>query len=75
MDINPLAPRNPVQQVLNTNADDDSTQVDQKYVEGAEAIPLPSRGVFYTYEPKYWNMESLYVRQLNYTDEDILTTK
>jgi len=45
--------------------------------EGAEPIPLPSKGVFYLAEGqgRYWNMESLMVRQLNYTDEDILTTR
>lgn len=72
-ELNPLAPRNPIQQVLAANAEEETTE--QPYIEGAEAIPLPSKGVFYTWNPKFWNIESLYIRQLNYTDEDILTTK
>lgn len=72
--LNPLAPRNPTNQQMQTSTEEDEVK-DQKYIEGVQAIPLPSRGVFYSWNPKYWNIESLYVRQLNYTDEDILTTK
>src|ERR1035437_10353355 len=72
-DLNPIAPRNPVQQIHNDVPADDDTQA--KYIEGAETISLPSKGVFYSWNKDYWNMESLQVRQLNYTDEDILTTK
>jgi hypothetical protein len=70
--LNPMAPRNPIQQAQQGTPEDETPQ---KYIEGAESLPLPSRGVFYSWDPKFWNMETLYVRQLNYTDEDILTTK
>ena len=71
--LNPVSPRNPAMQILSDNTGDDKAET--KYIEGAEIIPLPSKGVFYTWDKKYWNIEELQVRQLNYTDEDILTTK
>jgi len=74
--LNPIAPRNPAQHVASGNAlSEDSEVSKQTHVEDAEYIPLPSRGVFYTWDPKFWNLEQLLVRQLNYSDEDILTTK
>lgn len=79
--LNPVAPRNPAQLIHGDAAKVSQQQVLQteqvsketKYVEGAELIPLPSKGVFYKYGFK--NLEYLQVRQLDYTDEDILTTQ
>jgi DNA-directed RNA polymerase subunit RPC12/RpoP len=76
--LSPVSPRNPAQQI---HADPPKVNIQQvqeqeiKYIEGAELVPLPSKGVFYNYDQRYINLESLQVRQLNYTDEDILTTK
>lgn len=79
--LNPIAPRNPAQFIHSDATKVSSQQVLQaeqdskeaKYVEGAELIPLPSKGVFYKFGFK--NLEYLQVRQLDYTDEDILTTQ
>lgn len=77
--LSPIAPRNPAQQIHGDSTK--STQQIQeqiqetKYIEGAELVPLPSKGVFYKFDVRYNNLETLQVRQLNYTDEDILTTK
>lgn len=43
------------------------------FEEGVEEIPLPSCGYFYN--PPFYHKESLHVRQLDWRDEDILTTK
>jgi hypothetical protein len=72
--LNPVGPRNPNQ--INGEGGKVSEEVkDETYIEGAEYIPLPSKGIFYTWDPALRNLEKLKVRQLNYTDEDILTTK
>jgi hypothetical protein len=79
--LSPIAPRNPAQQIHADPSKVGSIQIAQnqseseQYIEGAEKIYLPSRGVFYTQDQRYLNMDTLLVRQLNYTDEDILTTK
>jgi hypothetical protein len=39
----------------------------------AEYVPLPSQGIYY--KGKYKGLDKLKVRKLNWTDEDILTTK
>ena len=79
--LNPVAPRNPTQTIHGDATKISSQQFQQpqeeekeetKYIEGAELIPLPSKGIFYRL--KFKNMEYLQVRQLDYTDEDILTT-
>jgi hypothetical protein len=75
MDIlNPVGPRHP-NQIGGEGSKVSEEQQPEVYIEGAEYIPLPSKGVFYTFDPRYKGMEKLMVRQLNYTDEDILTTK
>lgn len=38
-----------------------------------EYVPLPSQGIFY--KGRFQGMDRIKVRKLNYTDEDILTTK
>lgn len=77
--LSPVAPRNPAQIVhgdaTKVNMQQLDSAVETKYIEGAELVPLPSKGVFYKYDQRYNNLEFLQVRQLNYTDEDILTTK
>lgn len=78
--LSPVAPRNPAQMIHGDASKVNMQQIEQtqeetKYIEGAELIPLPSKGVFYKYDQRYNNLEFLQVRQLNYTDEDILTTK
>lgn len=78
--LNPVAPRNPAQMIHGDAAktspqfqiQEEETK-ETKYVEGAELIPLPSQGYFYKFQFK--NLELLQVRQLDYTDEDILTTR
>ncbi|MEO6305069.1 MAG: hypothetical protein ABIP51_18065 [Bacteroidia bacterium] len=70
--LNPVGARNPSQVSGEGGKVSESEEV---YVEGAEYIPLPSKGVFYVSNPVYHNLDKLKVRQLNYTDEDILTTK
>lgn len=47
---------------------------EEEYIEGSEYIPLPSLGLFYNWSPQFSGLKKLRVRQLNYTDEDILTT-
>lgn len=69
--LNPVAPRNPAQQFSNSEDEVPKTILP----EGTESIPLPSRGVFYSWDSRYWNMETLACRKLNYADEDILTTR
>ena len=71
--LNPVSPRNPNSMIIDGNGED--SQKESGYIEGSEMIPLPSRGVFYTYNPTFQNLEELRVRQLDYTDEDVLTTK
>lgn len=77
--LNPLAPRNPAQVIHSDPTKVSPEQIEPveeaKYIEGAEMIPLPSKGVFYSFHPNYKNLEELQVRQLDYTDEDILTTR
>lgn len=46
---------------------------DNDFEEGTIDIPLPSKGVFY--HPPFRNTTELYVRPLDWRDEDILTTK
>lgn len=77
MDIlNPVGSRNPNQTSGEGEREDEIVELKSKsYVEGAQSIPLPSKGVFYTWDPKLIGIETLKVRELNYSDEDILTTK
>ena len=70
--LNPVGPKHPSQMSGEGGKTSDEKET---YIEGAEYIPLPSKGVFYTWDPKYQNLDKLKVRQLNYIDEDILTTK
>lgn len=69
--LNPIGPKNP-NQINNEGSREETTN---NYVEGVNSIPLPSKGVFYTFDGRYKGLSSLKVRELNYTDEDILTTQ
>src|SRR5690349_11553224 len=87
--LNPLHPKNPISFVgdggkvppptppPNTSPTNGGDSGGKGYREGVEPVLLPSKGVFYLTDQmgKFWNMESVLVRQLNYTDEDILTTR
>lgn len=74
--LNPVGPRHPNQFITDANGVSEESQLNQdKYIEGSELIPLPSKGVFYTFDKRYINLTALRVRQLDYTDEDILTTR
>lgn len=75
--LNPLSPRNPNNLSHNGDGDEgfENNKKEDTYVEGAEFIPLPSKGLFYNFSPNYIGLESLKVRQLNFEDEDILTTR
>lgn len=68
--LNPLHPTNPNQQIQEANK---KTTKTKDYFENTGMIPLPSKGVFYIGD--YKNLETLKVRPLDYTDEDILTTE
>jgi hypothetical protein len=70
--LNQTSPLNPRQLSGEGSKEDEKIE---NYIEGSEYIPLPSKGVFYTWAPEFVGLEKLRVRQLNYTDEDILTTR
>lgn len=71
--LNPVGPKHPNQ--ASGEGGKATEEKNETYIEGAEYIPLPSKGVFYRFDQRYINLEKLKIRQLNYTDEDILTTK
>lgn len=71
--LNPVGGRHPNQ--ITGEGSNVSEETTDGYVEGTELIPLPSKGVFYNFDQRYINLDKLRVRQLNYTDEDILTTR
>lgn len=71
--LNPVGPRHPNQ--ISGEGPSSSEEQKDNYVEGTELIPLPSRGVFYNFDQRHIGIDKLRVRQLNYTDEDILTTR
>lgn len=71
--LNPVGPRHPNQ--ITGEGTSSSEEPKDGYVEGTELIPLPSRGVFYNFDQRFLGIDKLRVRQLNYTDEDILTTR
>lgn len=74
--LNPVGARNPAQVIGEGVREDDVEMEKREYIEGSESIYLPSKGVFYSHlRPEYKDLEKLRIRQLNYTDEDILTTK
>jgi len=68
-----LIPNSPVNQMMTEQNKKDVSSTEETYYEGYERVFLPSRGVFYLNE--YKNLEKLKVRPLDYSDEDILTTK
>lgn len=70
--LNPLGPKHPNQM---SGEGGKVSEEKNDYIEGSEYIPLPSKGVFYKFDQQYIGIEKLKIRQLNYTDEDILTTK
>ncbi len=57
------------------NSSDTDEELKSEYIEGAENVPLPSKGLFYKFNKKFENSSSIKVRKLTYEDEDILTTK
>ena len=69
--LSPVGSRHP-----NSHLSDQSKSVPQPeddFEEGTEAIPLPSKGVFYS--PPYFNAETVHIRPMDFRDEDILTTQ
>ena len=76
-ELSPVSPRNKKNIIQEETKSSPETieKISGPYVEGAANIPLPSRGIFYSWNKLFFKLDSLSVRQLNYTDEDILTTK
>jgi len=76
-ELSPVSPRNKKNIVLNEAKTSPETisKISKEYIEGGASIPLPSKGIFYSWNQQFFKLETLSVRQLNYTDEDILTTK
>lgn len=69
--INPVGPRNPNAHIADQNK---MPPIETpEYEEGSEEIPLPSKGVFYM--PPNFNKQSIWVRPMDFRDEDILTTQ
>jgi len=69
----PNHPMSPQQHVLAHPKSNDDSKEENEYYEGSEYVYLPSRGVFYNNE--FRGLEKIKVRPLDYTDEDILTTR
>lgn len=67
--ISPLHPKNPISTIGENGKG--STEKKRHY-EGYQNVPLPSKGYFYT--GQYRNMETLKLKQMDWTDDDILTT-
>lgn len=71
--LSPIHPKNPASHIADASKiSGKKTKEKKSYSEGMQNVYLPSKGVFY--EGEYKNLDSLKVRPLNYTDEDILTT-
>lgn len=69
--INPVGPRHP--NAIVTDQNKMPPVETPEYEEGSEEIPLPSKGVFYM--PPNFNKQSIWVRPMDFRDEDILTTQ
>lgn len=69
--LNPVGPRQ--QHVMDPNKIGVPIDPREGFEEGSQEITLPSKGVFYM--PPYNNVDEITVRNLDWRDEDILTTK
>ena len=67
--LNPVGPRSPVSAIM----DGKKAEEPEEHEEGAEQIPLPSKGVFYM--PPNFLKEEIWVRPMDFRDENILTTE
>lgn len=70
--INPVGPRHP-NAIITDQPKGNPVQEENNFEEGTEAIPLPSKGVFY--HPPFFCKEEINVRPLDWRDEDVLTTR
>ena len=71
--ISPVGPRNPNSHISDKNKTAPVEEKKMEYEEGSQEIPLPSKGVFYM--PPNFCKESIWVRPMDFRDEDILTTQ
>jgi hypothetical protein len=74
--LNPIHPKNPTA-IAQEQPKTSAAVPPSNYIEGAEPVPLPSKGLFYNNidRGRFANLESIMVRPLNYQDEDVLTTR
>ncbi len=73
--LSPVNPKNPVSHGIDQNPQGPPISINNfdDFEEGTVNIPIPSKGVFYN--SPFRNMDDIYVRPLDWRDEDILTTK
>ena len=68
--LNPVGPKNPASLIMDKQSAP-SEEVERE--EGSELIPLPSKGVFYM--PPNFLKEDIWVRPMDFRDENVLTTE